>query len=327
MKPQSAWVALAMLGAASAIHAQPWNVLFIAIDDLNDWTGALKGHPQSVTPNLDRLASQGMLFANAHCAAPACNPSRTALMTGIRPSTSGIYLNPQPYFDRFPLEEIVLPGVLEGDLSDVPAPGLEMAKPEGDHATIVKNGQWKAAVQGYLACIHFVDRCVGRVMDALDEGPNRGRTVVVLWSDHGWHLGEKEHWRKFSLWEEATQVPMIWRVPGMTEAGSVCHAPVSLLDIYPTLLDVCGLPPNSSVGGKTLRPLLQDANAAWEGVALTTHGKGNHTVRDRRYRYIRYADGSEELYDHLLDPMEWRNLAGEPGLQVVKERLGAAMPK
>jgi len=431
------------------VGAHP-NVLFLAIDDLNDWTGALGGHPQAVSPNLDRLASEGVLFTNAHCDAPACNPSRAALMTGIRPSTSGVYHNsepwrespilaeahtipqwfrangysvrasgkifhgrfpdppswdeywpsqqknkptdpkpddlpvngiprtshfdwgphaegreemgdwqvaewvaarlgeasdrpfflacgffrphlpwfaPQEYFDQFPLDEIRLPETLGGDLDDIPAAGIAMAKPEGDHAKVVRHDQWKLAVQGYLASIRFVDDCVGHVMDALDRGPHADDTIVVLWSDHGWHLGEKEHWRKFALWEEATRVQMIWRVPGVTSAGTRCEEPVNLLDIYPTLLDLAGLPANPAVEGLSLRPQLLDTAAPRARPALTTHGFGNHAIRDRHWRYIRYDDGSEELYDHRNDPREHVNLAGDASSDDEKERLSACLPE
>ncbi len=426
----------------------------MAIDDLNDWTGALGGHPQAATPNLDRLAASGMLFTNAHCPAPACNPSRAAMMTGIRPSTSGIYQNSQPwrespvlaeaktipqwfrdngysvfgsgkiyhgsfpdppswdyywpsqtknhpgdpkpknlpvngipntshfdwgphpegdeemgdwqiaewisdelakehenpffmacgffrphlpwyapqkYFDQFPIDEIVLPEVIEDDLADVPPLGVKIAKPDGDHAKVRKHDQWKQAVQGYLASIAFVDACVGKVIDALESSPHADRTIIVLWSDHGWHLGEKEHWRKFALWDEATRVQMMWRVPGVTEAGSRTDAAVNLLDIYPTLTDLCGLPSNSENEGTSLKPLLEDSNVEWQHPTLTTHGLKNHALRDRRWRYIRYSDGSEELYDHKNDPLEHTNLAAKQeelndDHKTVIERLSEALP-
>lgn len=430
------------------------NVLFIAIDDLNDWTGALGGHPQAYTPHLDRLARRGVLFTNAHCAAPACNPSRAALMTGVPPHRSGVYHNDQPwrkalpdavtlpqyfrihgyvprgsgkifhgpfpdppswdeyhpsqrntipssprppgrplngiprarnfdwgpleaadaamgdakvaawittqltrkhdrpfflacgifrphlpwyvpakYFERFPLEKIVLPVVKEDDLDDVPEAGRKMARPERDHPRVLAHGQWKAAVQGYLASIAFADAMLGTVLDALDRGPHAGNTVVVLWTDHGWHLGEKHHWRKFTLWEEATRTPLVIvapagapGLPAGTAPGGRCARPVSLIDIYPTLIDLCGLKPRPDLTGKSLVPLLENPSAEWEGAALTTFGRGNHAVRTERWRYIRYADGSEELYDHDRDPREWTNLAAEPGCAEVKKNLARRLP-
>ena len=435
------------------------NVLFIAIEDLNDWIGCLGGHPQAKTPNIDQLAGMGVLFTNAHCAAPACGPSRSALLTGLRPSTTGNYKNihsfnknpilrkaitlpiylrrhgyyalgtgkifhgthfkerkgidwdeyypskarstpegitkptyaplplngipkaghfdwgpldegvsledtpdgkmalwaartllkrkfdkpfflaigfhkphlpwycPRKYFDMHPLDEIILPKVKEDDLDDVPPMGRRMARPEGDHRRVLKYKQWHRAVQAYLACISFVDECVGIVIDALLRSPYKENTVVILWSDHGWHLGEKLHWRKFTLWEEATHVPMIWVVPGLTRPGSRCDAPVNLMDIYPTLLSVCGLPPNEEVESYDLTPLLRDPNAPWEKPTLTTYGRGNHAVRSKRWRYIRYADGTEELYDHKSDPMEWYNLAGDPKYAEVKRELAKWLPE
>ena len=334
------------LGSAAPAAERKLNVLFIAIDDLNDWVGCLGGHPDVRTPHIDRLAARGVLFTRAYCAAPACNPSRAALMTGIRPSTSGVYTNSQPwrkspvladavtlpqhftaaghkaigsgkiyhgrfpdppsweaywpsqtknkpddplppnrpvngipktahfdwgpvdasveemgdwqvadwvsrqlrvrherpfflacgffrphlpwyaprkYFDMYPLDRITLPNVKEDDLDDVPAPARRMARPQGDHAKVTEHKQWRQAVQGYLASISFVDDCVGRVLDALDSSRYRDSTVVVLWSDHGWHLGEKLHWRKFALWEEATHNVMAVIVPGMTPRAAAVN--------------------------------------------------------------------------------------------------------
>lgn len=436
---------LVILGPLAA--AEKPNVLFLAVDDLNDWITPLGGHPQSATPNIDRLAKRGMLFTSTYCAAPACNPSRAALMTGIRPSTSGVYNNPDPwrvampdavtlpqhfmahgytalgsgkiyhgsfpdpaswdeywpsktkqtpgdpmppnrpingipntahfdwgpvdvddaemgdaqvadwviqqlgrkydkpfflacgmfrphlpwyvpqkYFDQFPLEDIRLPEVLKDDLDDIPPAGIRMARPDRDHAKVVKYNQWHKAVQGYLASIAFCDGQIGRVLDALDASPYASNTIIVFWTDHGWHLGEKEHWRKFALWEEATRTPMLIVAPGVAP-GSRCDTPVGLIDIYPTLADLCGLPARDELAGASLRPLLEDSNAAWERPALTTHGRNNHALRSTRYRYIRYEDGSEELYDHQVDPMEWKNLAGDPEYGEVKQGLARWLPE
>ena len=439
------------LGAYAAGAKKP-NVLFIAIDDLNDWIGCLGGQPDVKTPNLDRLAKRGVLFTNAHCPAPACNPSRAALMTGIRPSTSGVYYNSQPwrqspvlskavtlpqhftahgytsigsgkifhgrfpdpdswqeywpsptqnrpkdalppqekrplngiprtgnfdwgpidaapaemsdwqvadwtigqlgkahdrpffmacgffrphlpwfapkkYFDMYPLAKIALPNVKEDDLDDVPAMGQAMAKRIGDHAKVVKNKQWREAVQGYLASISFADECVGRVLRALDESAHRDNTVIVLWSDHGWHLGEKLHWRKFSLWEEATHNVLMMAGPGISSPGARCDAPVNLLDIYPTLIDLCDLERREELEGVSLAPLLKDPKAKWDRPALTTHGRGNHSIRSRRWRYTQYADKTEELYDHSKDELEWTNLAGNPEFAAVKQDLQRWLPQ
>lgn len=443
-----AWFFALLVGgiaACTAVHGQTTrpNVLFIAVDDLNDWIGCLGGHPDTKTPNLDRLAARGMSFTRAYCAAPACNPSRAALLTGRRPSTSGVYHNnqpwrpvmpdvvtmpqyfmrhgyrvvgggkifhnsfndpaswefwqpagrfpepervpfngipntahfdwgpvavgeeamgdhvtvdwaiaelnkprdkplflacglirphlpwyvPQKYFDLFPLAKVTLPTILDTDLDDVPPAGVRMAKPEGDHAKVIAHNQYRQAVQGYLASIAYADMEIGRLLDALDRSPLAGNTIVVLWGDHGWHLGEKHHWRKFALWEEATRVPLLILVPGLTRPGSTCGRTVNLMDLYPTLADLCGLPVDPAWEGRSLRPLLAEPEAAWPYPALTTHGRNNHAVRSERWRYIRYADGSEELYDHDADPLEWKNLAGDPQLASVKAELAHWLPR
>jgi len=426
------------------------NVLFIAVDDLNDWSGCLAGHPQAKTPNLDRLAGRGVLFTKAYCAAPACGPSRAALLTGIKPATSGMYFNgqhfrdspalkdavtlpqhfmahgyrvtgsgkiyhggdedpaswqeywpsqeknkpedpmpanrplngiartshfdwgpianaatemgdwqvadwvcaqlrqawdkpfflgcgfyrphlpwyvPQKYFDQFPLDQVILPEVDENDLDDVPEAGVRMAKPNGDHRKVTEADQWRQAVRGYLASISFMDECLGRVIDALDASPHRENTIVVLWSDHGWHLGEKLHWRKFALWEEATHNHLLFVAPGVTRSGGRCDEPVSLLDIYPTMLELCRLSAMPGLEGRSLMPQLRDPAAVADRPALTTHGRANHSLRDRRWRYIRYDDGSEELYDHDADPLEHKNLARDSQYQSVIAGLRAHLPR
>ncbi len=428
--------------ATSAASSVRPNVLFIAIDDLNDWTGFLGGHPQSKTPNLDALAGESLVFTRAYCAAPACNPSRAAMLCGVRPSTSGVYHNdnpwrpqmpdtvtllqhflahgykvygggklfhnsfndlnswevywsrpgdpsppnpplngipnaahfdwgpldvddgsmgdakltdwaaeflsrkherpfflavgyirphlpwyvPRKYFDHFPLDGVVLPQVKEDDLADVPPPGVRIANPKGDHAKVLATNNWERAVQGYLASIEFVDGQVGRLLAAFRNSPHAEDTIVVLWGDHGWHLGEKLHWRKFTLWEEAARVPLLIRVPGVTRPG-VCERTVSLLDIYPTLCELAGLPIPPHVEGDSIARLLRDPAAEWNRPVITTHGYMNHAVRSERWRYIRYADGSEELYDHENDPMEWTNLASRPEYRGVKEELAQWLPR
>ncbi len=437
-----AFCMLLIFSGTALLGAEQPNVLFIAIDDLNHWVGHLGRNSQTQTPCLDRLASQGVSFTRANCAAPVCNPSRAALMSGLRPSTTGVYDNgqnwsavvgqeltlttqflnagynvfgagkiyhgsvhregewteyfkdagvplrrhasaadegvagiqfcpldntdaempdyrvvdyglkqlqqqhekpfflaiglvkphmpfsvPKHYFDMFPLESIELPPHREDDLDDVPAAGRRMAKPDGDHAAILKSGRWKEAVQAYLATIAFCDAQVGRLLDGLDNSPYKNNTIVVLWSDHGWHLGEKSHWRKFALWEEATRTVFIWRVPGMTPAGQRCERPVDYMSIYPTLCELSGLPIPQHVEGKSIGSLLANPQAPWDRPALTTYHLGNHSLRTERYRYIRYADGSEELYDHDSDPYEWDNIASDPQHTVLKTELKEYLPK
>lgn len=430
-----------LAGKASA-DERP-NVLFIAVDDLNDWIGCLGGHPDGASPNIDALASRGCLFTRSYCSAPACNPSRVAIMTGLRPTTTGIYVNPQPwrkhlkdtvtlpqhfrangyyaagcgkifhggydddsswdeylrkggdpkpsaavlndphskaggivwgvldakdsdmndyrmvdyaidflnkeqekpfflacgiyrphmpwqvprkYYDLFPAEKVTLPSVLETDLDDLPAAGVRMARPTGDHATVLKTDNWRYAVQAYLASIHFADAQVGRLIKALDESEHARNTIIVLWGDHGWHLGEKHHWRKFSLWEEACRVPLMMIAPGVTTPGSKCSRTVDFVDVYPTLADLCDLPIGEHLEGESLVPLLNDPTTRWPHPALTSHGRKNDAVRTERWRYIRYADGSEELYDHNADPMEWKNLAENPEFVSVKSELAKQLP-
>ncbi|MGE3315827.1 MAG: sulfatase [Planctomycetaceae bacterium] len=437
-------VTFLLVGPASAFSADTRpNVLMIAVDDLNDWIGCLGGHPQAKTPNIDRLARSGMLFTRSYCAAPVCNPSRAALLTGKRPSTSGVYYNSQPwrpampnavtlsqhfmangyhaagcgkifhgafpedaswneyyrqkqdprpgdeirkaatshaggitwgeldvddtemndhkvvdwaierlqkkhdkplflacgifkphmpwqvprkYYDMIPLDSIELPKVLETDLDDVPEVGRQMAKPDGDHKAILESGNWKRAVQAYLASMAFADSEIGRLLDAFDKSQYKENTIVCLWGDHGWHLGEKLHWRKFSLWEESARAPLIFLVPGVTKAGSSCARTVDFMDVYPTLADLCGLPVPSELEGHSLSALLKDPGAEWKHFGITTYGRNNHAVRSERFRYIRYHDGSEELYDHEKDPMEWTNLADKPEFANVKKELAAALP-
>ena len=438
----------------AAVAAQRPNVLFIAVDDLNDWIEPMGGHPQAKTPNLVRLASRSTLFTRAYTAAPACNPSRAALMTGIAPYRSGVYNNsqawrpampdavtlpqafrrngywaggagkiyhgvypdppswdeywpskkvqrssdplpaerpvngikgtgnfdwgalevppedmsdakvaewvatklgqrhekpfflafgifrphlpwyvPRKYFDRFPLETVELPPAFGADLEDVPEAGIKMARPERDHASVVEHGQWNRAVQAYLASINFADDMLGTVLDALDESAYSQDTVVVLWGDHGWHLGEKRHWRKFALWEEATRVPLMVSAPegtpGLPEGtreGVKSGRPVSLLDIYPTLVELAGLPEQEGLDGRSLVPLLRNPGLKWQP-AVMTHGRLNHAVRSESFRFIRYADGSEELYDHRVDQMEWTNLASDSNYAEVKRDLTKWLPE
>ncbi len=452
----SAILATALLGQSSptqsAIPKQRPNVLFIAMDDLNDWIGCLKGHPQTITPNLDRLAASGVLFTNAHCPAPACNPSRSAVFTGRAPNKSGLYDNrqqmrevmptdtilpqyfrnhgyhaagsgkllhyfidakswdeyfpkaesenpfpetfnptnrpinlklggpwqyvetdwgaldvtdeefggdwavskwigeqvgrkhdkpfflgcgiyrphepwfvPKKYFEPFPLESIQLPpGYRENDLDDVPETGQQAAR-NRYFAHIQEQGKWKQGIQGYLASIHFADAMLGRVLDALEAGPNAKNTIVVLWSDHGWQLGEKEHWQKYTPWRAVTRIPLMVRVPGETseslpqgtQAGSVCDAPVNLLSLFPTLVDLCKLPVKPDNDGPSLLPLLSEpATSNWNHISVTFLAQPNsYAVSGRSHRYIHYADGTEELYDIRTDPYEWTNLARLPESQ------------
>jgi arylsulfatase A-like enzyme len=410
------------------------NILVITVDDLNHWVNHLGRNPQAITPNLDRLAARGVTFTNAHTASSVCNPSRAAFLTGLRPSTSGVYGNatdwrtvigdgyalpgflrrqgyytfgvgklfhtarhirpgdwddypqnprgddslaqnenssartelsdasgptlrytagdlsiaelsggdenvgdywsasaaisaiakprdgpffiacgifrphlpwhvPQKYFDLYPEETIKLPPYREDDLEDVPG-----GKASEEHLKILKEGSWKKAIRAYLACITYADVQIGRVLDALDKSPHRDNTIVVVLGDHGWHLGEKQKWRKTGLWEEATRMPYIWAGPGIARGGRAAQ-PVDTMSLYPTLVELAGLARPAHVEGASITRYLRDPATPWDGTpALTTWQFNNHSVRTERWRYLRWNNGNEELYDHSVDPYEWHNL-------------------
>lgn len=414
------------------VKAKDHNVLLIAIDDLNDWVGCMNTNAAARTPNIDRLSKRGVLFTNAHCQAPICNPSRTSLMLGLRPSSTGIYVNnpwfrslettrsrmtmtqyfrkfgyrtmsagkifhgskvdklsfenygprpgqisekdkriqkdspsktrlwdfgpqnydekdhtdyqvsswcleqlkdedekpffmavgfyrphvpmfaPESYFKSRPLDKVVLPSVKADDRKDLPLAALDLIHNTlpPSHDWFVKSGKWKEAVQAYHACVTYTDRQVGRILDALDSSIYSKNTIVILFSDHGFHLGEKQMWAKRSLWERSTRVPLIVSLPDGLQ-GKRCSKPVELLSIYPTLVEACGLPAIDDLDGVSIKPLLDDPSREWRFPALTTFKKGNHSVRSERYRYIQYFDGSEEFYDHMNDPEEWVNLSSD----------------
>ncbi len=444
------------------------NVLFISIDDLNDWIGELGGHPQAITPNMDELFGQGVLFTNAHCSQAVCTASRNSLLSGLHPSSSGWYSStsdmnrsyddvmgshkmlpqhfrdsgyktmavgkifhkgvsdysdrtedfwdeiapdykvpkdlkdrgdgyggtkfypfpkegsqivnhygkdfadghslcygaldredmpegkmfdeliaewavdqlskdhekpfflavgfvrphvpytaPREFFDLYDFDKIKIPDVPDDEMSDIPLMGKSIAYgtiKTGDHyaVTHLSDTYWKEMVYGYLACVSFVDHELGKVLDALGKSKHADNTVVVLWSDHGQHLGEKKHWRKQALWEESTKVPLFFKVPGSRKAGLECDKAVSLLDIYPTLVDLCDLPDAPKLEGNTITSLIKNPNKAWDKPVLNTWYYRNHAVRSNDWRYIRYRDGSEELYNHKEDPGEHVNLIGNP---------------
>lgn len=415
----------------------PPNVLFIAVDDLNTMLGSLDGPAK--TPNMDKLAAMGVSFTDAHCQAPLCGPSRASLMTGLRPSTTGMYgmvpddkirsenpetediimlpeyfkqngyhtmgigklfhihapegmfdesggrvkgfgpypeerfiwdgfgtsdrknygrtstdwgafpefdslmpdhdsvnwaierLNqkqdkpffmgvgflrvhvplyvPQKWFDLYPLDSIKTMPYLKNDLDDVPT----VAKMINDLPMMpstewaIESGEWPKIIQAYLACISYVDHEIGRLLDALEKSEHADNTVIVLWSDHGYRLGEKSTFAKHALWDVATKVPLIFSAPQLPK-GRKMDQPTELLSIYPTLLELTGLPSYERNEGKSLVPLMLGKDTE-PSVAITTFGMNNHAIKSDRYRYIRYEDGAEELYDHKTDPNEFVNLA------------------
>jgi arylsulfatase A-like enzyme len=458
---------LKTIAAAPALTAQSPkenrpNIIMLSVDDMNDWVNCLGGYEGVKTPNIDRLAKRGVLFKNAHCSSPLCNPSRTALFTGLRASTSGVYNNehwwrpalpdaitipqyfrkhgytavgagkvfhhnagynppdqwddfqlqefddpwyrrpewypwnkkvpnppghpfngiqniqgefdwgvlpkpeaaygdmkaieygkkflgqkhdkpfllcvglwhphiplfaPKTYFDLYKDRDIRLPVNPEDDLDDVPEIGRKLAAARREeHETIVREGKWKDAIHAYLACISFADHMIGMMLDALDSSQYAKNTIIVFWSDNGWHLGEKIHWHKSTLWQRSTHVPLIFAGPGMRGANTPRNQPVTLLDLYPTLVDLAGLPKNSTNEGLSLRPLLENPKAPRQP-AVITFLKGNHAVRDERWRYIRYNDGTEELYDEHADPRDFHNLASKPEHAALKKNFQQWLPK
>lgn len=241
---------------------------------------------------------------------------------------------PREYFDMFPLESVKLPKVLDNDLDDVGERAREIAVRGGNyHRHVLEAGQWKRAVQGYLASIAFADALVGRLIEALENSPHASNTIVVLWSDHGWQLGEKQHWRKFALWENVARTVLMIKAPkgapGLPEgsvAGARCDRITSLMDIFPTLLELTGLPMKDGLDGHSLAPLLKDPDAQWDYPAITTYDFWEFSVRAQDWRYVRYIDDSEELYDHRSDPEEWRNLADDPRYLEIKSELARHIP-
>ncbi len=234
---------------------------------------------------------------------------------------------PNNYFDLYPESKVRLPETRENDLADIPPVGQQMAAFRRDeHERIVREGKWREAVRAYLACISFADTMIGRVLSSLDASPHRRNTIVVFWSDNGWHLGEKQHWHKSTLWQRSTHVPLIFAGPGVRQTGRDRGQPVTLLDLYPTLVEMCGLPRKSDLEGTSLAPVLRDASAK-RNPAVITYLPGNHAVRTERWRYIRYRDGGEELYDCVNDPNEFTNIAGESRHADLKRELAKWMPK
>lgn len=233
---------------------------------------------------------------------------------------------PRKYFELYPPSKVRMPKVNERDLDDIPPIGREIAECIHDFENVRRWKQERYAVAAYLACVSFADAMIGRILDALERSRYRDNTIVVLWGDNGFHLSTKLHWRKFTLWEESTRVPLMIVAPGVTKPGGICRRTVSLIDVFPTLIDLCGLPKKEDLDGHSLVPLLRDPSKEWNRPALTTCGRNNHAIRTERWRYIRYSDGTEELYDHRADPLEWRNLAQHPQYVKVKQELTGWLP-
>ncbi len=234
----------------------------------------------------------------------------------------------QPWFDLYPDDDSVLPRVLPEDRSDTPRFSwyLHWELPEPRLKWVQENHQWRNLVRSYLACTSFVDAQIGRILQALDETGHAENTIVVVWGDHGWHLGEKGITGKNTLWDRGTKVPLIFAGPGIAASGR-CTQPAELLDIYPTLIELCQLTAREDLEGISLVPQLRNAQSIRTRPAMTSHNQGNHGIRSERWRFIRYADGTEELYDHESDPNEWTNLASRPEYAKVLEDHRKWLPK
>lgn len=237
------------------------------------------------------------------------------------------HVAPSRFFDLYPLGSIPAPTNPANDLDDIPEASEIAINTRAKDMGGMSDNEKKQAIRAYYASVSYMDWQVGRVLDTLEKSGQARRTIVVFWGDHGWHLGEKQHWRKFTLWEEATRAPLIWVVPGVTQPGTACGRTVDFQSIYPTLTDLAGIPTPKHVEGKSLRPLLKDPKSEWSEPAITTFGYQNHAVRTEGWRYIRYANGDEELYDEKADPKEWTNLAQRPEHAQKKAELKALLPK
>ena len=242
---------------------------------------------------------------------------------------------PKSFHDRYPPEKVTLPPELEKDLDDLSQSGRDYAlipTTSGTHATVVKYGQWEEAVSSYLATVSFVDHMIGQLLDALDNSAHAKNTWIVLWSDHGWHLGEKQHWGKATGWYRSTRVPMMIippreSAPDGFQPGGKCDQPVNLIDLFPSIIEMTGLPASPKLEGKSLLPLVADVNAPWDDFTVTTFGRGNHAISTKRWRYIHYFDATEELYDRNQDPNEWNNLAGDPKHAEILSELREKLPE
>lgn len=235
---------------------------------------------------------------------------------------------PPKWFQLYETAPFALPRNPISDLDDLPKNFLSIndyaAAPT--HADVVRHGRQRSLTHAYLASISFVDHCVGLLLKALTSGPHAANTLIVLWSDHGFHLGEKQHWAKRTLWEESTRVPLLFAGPGI-KPGETCFEPASLLDIYPTLIELCGLPASGHIEGVSLVPQLRDPTTPRTRPAITSSYFGNHSIRNRDWRLVVYDDGAEELYDHRTDPDEFHNLAGDPLHRSVRDKLACWLPK
>lgn len=244
----------------------------------------------------------------------------------FRPHTP--YTAPKRFFDLYKDEDIKLPpGYLKGDLDDVPKMGRDLVDSMKKYHKegYTKEEVWLKMIKGYCANTSFADWNVGRVLKALDESEYGKNTIVIFVSDNGFHNGTKDHWVKATLWEQADVVPFLVRMPD--KKAYVLPQTVSLLDIYPTLMEYCSLKPTNHVlDGKSMVPIFKNHHYSWNTPGFTCYGENFSSVRDQRYRYIRYPDGTDELYDHQKDPYEHQNIAKEPSSNEIIKKLSASIP-
>lgn len=216
------------------------------------------------------------------------------------------HIAPREFFDLYPLDQIRMPPVPPGDLSDVPRIAHRNWSTSFARKLRSQPEEWRRAMQGYLASVSFADAAVGEILDALDKSGHADNTVVVLLGDHGFHFGDKDRWEKFTLWDRGGRTTFLMKLPGV--GPRVVTPPVSMLDVVPTVLSALGLPRPEGLEGHDLTPLIQNPARHWPYAAVQTYQQNNNGVRQGRWNYIRYQDGSEELYDLQQDPNEWRNL-------------------
>ena len=233
------------------------------------------------------------------------------------------------WFDMHPKDKIKLPAVRGDDLKDLSQYAIDLTNLEHvspTHKWVTGAGQWEHAVQSYLASVTFADHCLGLVLDALEKSEYADNTIIALFSDHGFHLGEKERWAKRSLWEDGTRVPVVVAAPGH-KAAQKTNRPAELLDIFPTLLELAGLPKDETQEGQSLVPLMKKPQREWNHPAITSFGLGNYSVRSTNYRFIQYFDGSRELYNLRDDPHEWNNLIDNPKMKKVIQEHASFIPQ